>query len=530
MRQKSGWCSCVAASAGVFVLLLASGCGGTGQGRPEEYPAPRYPRYMLENRVEGLMTAARVAVRQAYGRCPLGKMQSGQRVYVLFQNGQDETVWEAIRRAWAERGVDAQVLGSWDIFGMTKDEYARHAEANLLFGNEAWQELGVFRPEYQPFFPEDVRRQFKKALTSQVLRKNIMGYLDKHPEIEHMFAGTGGGWVQQLGRHGDKHVGHWIYMKPFDLLTKTTEFPGDVWNMVDDKIVKPISHVTEGSFTDPEGTRLHWTLTREQTAYWSSRTGGDNHLNLYPPPVHATWVEGVVRASANHTGFYPTMTVRLSKHGRVEAIEGGGKTGELFRMLVDHPKMKSAQFPSYPESGYWFLSQDGFATNPKFVRDVELLQKGFVNIANLSERNRAGVQHFSFSYDRSSSGPEDIAYAKAQGLPLEHTSHMHVYFPTVRWKLADTGEWITVADKGYVKAFDDPEVRALAARYGDPAQIFRYEWIPSIPGINVPGDHDRDYGADPWKWITAEWQKIRGGAYEYYLDDYALQRPAKTSE
>src|SRR5687767_1689240 len=90
-------------------------------GAPEEYPVPRYPRYMLENRVENLMTAARVAVRQAYGRCPLGKMQSGQRVYVLFQNGQDETVWEAIRRAWAERRVDAQVLGSWDIFGMTKE-------------------------------------------------------------------------------------------------------------------------------------------------------------------------------------------------------------------------------------------------------------------------------------------------------------------------------------------------------------------------------------------------------------------------
>jgi hypothetical protein len=100
---------------------------------------------------------------------------------------------------------------------------------------------------------------------------------------------------------------------------------------------------------------------------------------------------------------------------------------------------------------------------------------------------------------------------------------MHVYFPTVQWKLRDTGEWITIADKGYVKAFDDPEVRALASRYGDPEQVFRYEWIPQIPGINAPGDYEKDFAQDPWAAMMAQWKQIQDGTYAYFIEDYATE-------
>ena len=99
---------------------------------------------------------------------------------------------------------------------------------------------------------------------------------------------------------------------------------------------------------------------------------------------------------------------------------------------------------------------------------------------------------------------------------------MHVYFPTVQWRLRDTGEWITISEKGYVKAYDDPEARALAARYGDPDLIFRYEWIPAIPGINVAGDYEKDFAQDPWGWIMSQWERIQAGTYEYFIDDYSL--------
>ncbi len=505
------------------LVVTVSGCGRPEPAAPgTTMPGPVYPRYLLKASADELIDAARLAVRQVYGRSPLGKVQSGQRVHVLFQYGQDRNVWEAIRQAWAERGVEGVPVGAWELMGQTESEYNAHVQQNLLHGDEAWQELGVFRPVYQPFFPPDVK--FKAAYTSSVVRRGVIEFFNKRSDIQLIFAGTGGNWTGPLGPHASKYVGHWIYAKRIDLLGKSSEFPGDLWNMVDDKIVKPIAHVSEGSITDPEGTRLHWTLTPEQTKLWSQRTGASGHLNIYPPPVNATWTERTLRASANHTGFYPTMTVTLDEHGRVDNIAGGGRTGELFRMLVENPKMKNAKFPTAPESGYWFLTQDGFGTNPKFVRDVELLMSGAGNVGNLSERNRAGVQHFSFSYPSRNDEPEDVAYAKAAGIPLDHTAHMHVYFPTIRWKLADTGEWVTISENGNVKAFEDPEVRALAAKYGDPDLIFRYEWIPQIPGINAPGDHDRDYGADPWKWIMAEWVRIQNGTYDRYVENYQLQR------
>lgn len=191
--------------------------------------------------------------------------------------------------------------------------------------------------------------------------------------------------------------------------------------------------------------------------------------------------------------------------------------------------IKDAKFPKAPEPGYWFFRQDGFATNPKYVRSYRALIEGETYLPNASERNRAGVQHLAFSYDTyggfGADAPEDLAYAKQRGIPLgegQHTAHMHNYLLTVKWKLRDTGEWVSIAEKGYVKMFDDPEVRALAARYGDPNLIFRYEWIPSIPGINVPGDYKKDFAPDTWAWLMAEWKRIQDGTYQCFVEDYSL--------
>lgn len=65
----------------------------------------------------------------------------------------------------------------------------------------------------------------------------------------------------------------------------------------------------------------------------------------------------------------------------------------------------------------------------------------------------------------------------------------------------------------------------MAAQYGDPELIFRYEWIPSIPGVNVPGDYESEYASNPWQWIMQEWEKIKSETYDFYVEDYSLQGP-----
>ena len=52
--------------------------------------------------------------------------------------------------------------------------------------------------------------------------------------------------------------------------------------------------------------------------------------------------------------------------------------------------------------------------------------------------------------------------------------------------------------------------------------IFRYEWIPEIPGINVPGNYEKDFASDPWSYLLGTWKRIQDGTYKYFVEDYSL--------
>jgi hypothetical protein len=518
--------------AGLVVVLSALAAqGAKAQTQAEhDYPEPRFPRFVAEPDESHLLGAARSAVRQTEGYATLGLAEPGTTVHVFLDYTQDPEVWNAVKQAWAERGVTAVGVPGNEVVQMTPEAFKARAEANLLTGQDGWMEWGLFDPIYMPFLPKDVQKDIGQPLTTRWKADLEEAYGDR-PEVKHLFVGEGGGG-RRLLQHGEKFLGNWVYTTKSDLLSKDSQYPSDVWALVDEEIVRPMAHVEEGRIDDPEGTHLHWVMDVRQSREWDSMQGLGNHspghLNLYPPPLLATWDKGVIRAHGNHTAFYPTMTVHLSEHGKVTSVEGGGKNGDIFRYLLELPAFRDAQFPSAPENGYWYLSTDGMGTNPKTVRNYDKLSEGHTEKANLMERRRAGIQHFSFAspigaQDMGGGGgtPADIAYAKERGLPLSHSAHMHVYFPTIQWKLRDTGEWLTQVDKGWVTKFDNPEVRALAARYGDPDVILSYDWIPAIPGVNVDGDYE-EFASDPWAYINATWKRIKSGAYEYYVEDYDM--------
>jgi hypothetical protein len=518
--------------------------GAQSTGGMEGYDAPRYPRFVINPTKEELMAQARVAVRQTAGRAPLGNMKSGETAYVVLEYEQDQDVWNAIKTAWQERGVEAKVIPSYEIYGMSKQDFDAQQSKNYLNGGDGWMEWKIFESVYATFLPESVQATFKNPIPSQ---KEMGGasptatvppfilYLRKHPEIKNFYAWMGGGGIQKaiFRAHMPEAVamfrGNWTFTRKADLMNKMTSFPGDVWKMVDEEMVRPIGHVSEGWITDPEGTNMHWTLMPTQSVEWDKRSGvgniNPNHLNLYPPPVLATWPEGIViRAEASHTGYYPTMTAHMDQHGKVVQIEGGGRNGDLFRMMLNHPLFRDVKFPSAPEPGYWYLAQDGFATNPKAIRNIEELMEGSPGLVNTAERERAGVQHFAFSGPMPIEGrdPRDVAVAKEQGLPLTHTAHMHNYFTTIKWRLRDTGEIVTVSEKGHPEIFKSAELRALVSKYGNPDTIFSYDWVPDMPGVNMPGNHDRDYGADPFAFLKAEWALLKSGKYTHYVENYKV--------
>jgi hypothetical protein len=65
-----------------------------------------------------------------------------------------------------------------------------------------------------------------------------------------------------------------------------------------------------------------------------------------------------------------------------------------------------------------------------------------------------------------------------------------------------TGE-IPVIENGRLSAYDDPDVRDLAATFGDPDQLLHDDWVPEIPGVTVPGDY-ADYARDPARWVYGD--------------------------
>lgn len=66
-------------------------------------------------------------------------------------------------------------------------------------------------------------------------------------------------------------------------------------------------------------------------------------------------------------------------------------------------------------------------------------------------------------------------------------------------------------------SLDNPEVRALASRYGDPNYLLTEDWIPEVPGINAPGDYLKDYAPDPGTYSLRLLDQATKGTYQHYF-------------
>ena len=82
--------------------------------------------------------------------------------------------------------------------------------------------------------------------------------------------------------------------------------------------------------------------------------------------------------------------------------------------------------------------------------------------------------------------------------------------------LRNADRWIALIEKGRLVSLDNPEVRALASRYGNPDQLLTEDWRPEIPGINAPGDYRTDYAPDPWKTVRGVIDRVVAGRYDHF--------------
>ncbi len=423
---------------------------------------------------DDLMAYAREVAKQAEvrrtapGFVGYGSTKPGDRVLVAVDTHYDTKVVDAVGRALREMGASVDII---TVEVEPDRPFTATDEVDVIMRREPWAKRPR-RWEGLPWVEELAARE---------------GY-------DLLVHGKGGGIPNVPHRY---EAMPWLQVEHF--ASAATIYPRDLHTMINLKTWNAFFEKGRGGrvhVTDPEGTDFSYTLfpdyfdgTRRgytEVPWWG-------HLLAHgPTPILPKEdASGIVCGTTSHFQKpFPRIRVTL-ENGRVERVEGGGAYGEAWRALID--ESQKTQYPCFPRPGLFWLWEVAIGTNPKIARprNIHLLSSGGFEW----ERRRSGIIHVGLGTRWR--GPEEV-WAGERGILYGHL-HVHLFFPTVRIETRE-GDEIVVIDKGHLTSLDDPEVRDLARKYGDPDRILAAEWKPGVPGIDAPGSYD-EYAREPARFI-----------------------------
>lgn len=303
------------------------------------------------------------------------------------------------------------------------------------------------------------------------------------------------------------------FITPEILASPAHAMPIEVLNAIDRWTWDRVRTAKRVRITDPEGTDLSFTNHAE---YWDSNSEyydadltsatwtGNEHFGKQYLPAHITgrpWMlhptkedgNGVVAGTTNHIAPVH-WTQLIIEESKVKRINAGGAFGDKLRDIME--QTKDLQYPTFPDKGLMYWWEASIGTNPHIHRPRKDFPSGFVNC--LYERVRSGVIHIGFGTIISSMAERQAARL---GHPVGHW-HIHLYFPT--YELERDGDNEMVIQNGRLLALDDPAIRNLCSKYGDPDLWLDESWNPAVPGLNMPGDYWDHYAKDPLNWVKTE--------------------------
>jgi hypothetical protein len=485
---------------------IASATGSTGNGHGA-HTDPRFPGYITRDPVDDyeLAAVAEAAVARAAGRGALGPVPKGAVVLVMTNEDQDEDVMRHIAEAMRKAGASSVTTKLWSELGLPTGDFS---------AADGWRELS------------DEHVETVINLGERVQQEALERFLKSNDEFDCIYAGDAGEghWKIVLG---ERFRANWMYRRREDLLARYTNFPPQLQRLIEQKVIASFGRAAAVRITDPEGTDISWDVTEEEATLWERGAwipwhiigttiegvrfaqvrpafGGNriDSLGKFAPIAarHYPTINGVVAGTVNHTGFFPHIKVGV-EGGKISSVEGGGEYGRRLIALVD--RFKDVQYPGYPSPGYHFINDATIGANPKTFRAMDTLWHTATPwTGGGNERYRAGVIHFGFGVEHDD--PEFIKFGRENHAPIKHTAHVHAYFADYEIKDRQTGAWFKVIDRGHLVALDDPAVRKVASLTADPDDLLDYDWVPAIPGINYPGDYQRDYAQDPVPWIKRD--------------------------
>ncbi len=401
--------------------------------------------------------------RTAAGFIGYGATRPGDRVLLGVDSQTDPDITAAVATALREMGASVDVV-------------VAQVEADREF--EALDELRVSMRR-QPW-TEDPRRWEGLPWVEELARTRgydllIHGKGGAIPKVSHRYEGFP--WVVK------DHLDPGSNLFPRELHRLINE---NTWSRITSH---PGSRIR---LTDPEGTDLSLTILgapfTDATRHDYGLTPKWGHLMAHPPtPIEREDdTTGVIAGTLSHFNRpFPRIEVEL-RNARMMDIRGGGEYGAAWRELEE--ESKATQYPCFPEPGLFWIWEIAIGTNPKIVRpsNIRYLSSGGFEW----ERRRAGIIHCGIGTRWRSS--EEV-WAGEQHLLYGHL-HVHLMSATLVVE-TPTGD-VPVIENGRLSAYDDPDVRDLAAKYADPDELLRDDWVPEIPGITAPGSYE-EYARNP---------------------------------
>ncbi len=281
-----------------------------------------------------------------------------------------------------------------------------------------------------------------------------------------------------------------------------TTFPRELHTLINRKAWELIwNHGPGGTvhLTDPEGTDITYTLwpeyfERPNSPFKESPLWGHLMAHPMPPLVNLADATGILAGTTNHFGRpYPNMKLNMVD-GCLESIQGGGAYGDGWNELLE--ESRHSQYPCFPREGLFWLWEVAIGTNPKIMRPhgINLQSSG----GSEWERRRSGVIHLGLG---TSWRDEFEDWAVERSMLYGHL-HVHLLFPTLDITTR-SGEVLRVIDRGHLTALDDPDVRKLAGKFGDPDLLLKEDWVPKVPGISIDGSYE-EYSKNPVPWVYGD--------------------------
>ena len=537
-------------------------------GAPTQYPQARFPSNVKPPKtIEDVMPSARRIVRNKSGvqGSGMGILQQGDTVLLVPDSDAEPLMLEALKAALLERGVTTDIKYNYELAGVSREDAdalrkARHTYTSEQGFMEAvgWIEREFPNPQgakdwlkgrnrtlHDLLFPASrnlspALEKVRARMERDAVGAGIVAYLQKNPKIRGAYWGKGGstGLRRAMNPIPEKFLGIFWADNRWEVMSDIGAFPGDVWQLVEEKTLEPLAHVDRIHVTDPEGVDISADVNEVQAQRWARGAYQRGHLYMFPnqatgrfgysvvdyPAFQREWLpreprvraNGTIAGTHNHTGMYPRWEVKL-KDGFITSVTGGGTYGDIFREFLQYPGTNTLTYPFHDEPGFWYLYEAAFGTHPKYFRNPKELMEGSLG----PDRLKAGVIHWGLGIRlwHDPKGPvtsEDwMKFTEKHNVARDHSFHTHTYLSTYKVRIRRADRWVTLLDKGRMTSLDNAEVRALASRYGNPDQILADDWVIDIPGITSPGSYE-EFAKDPWKHEKAVADRVVAGTYEYF--------------